>query len=159
MYRDTILIFHIPSLDAPVIYKLLLSYLGTRKQISSEESKGFFFVGFSANIDNMGIPFQIICNCLCLIFSWRDSAVGIAPHGIIITHHMSLVMRKPALIFAYANREADQRICYCHTDNAILFLSKSEISSLKPSSVTAQTGFCRTLSETPKTGFLTTRLI
>ena len=37
-------------------------------------------------------------------------------------------------------------------------LSKSEISSLWPSSVTVQTGLCRTWSKNPKTGFLVTRL-
>ena len=56
------------------------------------------------------------------------------------------------------NREADQRLCFCHTDSAIPLLSKSEISSLEPSSVTVQPGLCRTWSETSKTGFLRTRL-
>ena len=57
------------------------------------------------------------------------------------------------------NREADQRLCFRHTDCAIPLLSKSEISSSWPSSVAVQPGLCRTWSETPKTGFLTTRLI
>ena len=57
------------------------------------------------------------------------------------------------------NREADQRLCFRYTNNTILLLSKSEISSLKLSSVAVQPGLCRTRSETPKTGFLTTRLI
>ena len=57
------------------------------------------------------------------------------------------------------NREADQRLCFRYTDSAIPLLRKSEISSLLPSSVAVQPGLCRTLSETPKTGFLTTRLI
>ena len=34
------------------------------------------------------------------------------------------------------NREADQRLCFRHMDSAIPLLSKSEISSLYPSSVT-----------------------
>ena len=38
-------------------------------------------------------------------------------------------------------------------------LPKSEISRLQPSSVVVQPGLCGTWSETPKTGFLTTRLI
>ena len=38
-------------------------------------------------------------------------------------------------------------------------LPNSEISSLKPSSVALQPGLCRTWSKTPKTDFLTTRLI
>ena len=44
-------------------------------------------------------------------------------------------------------------------DSAIPLLSKSEISSLWLSSVAVQPGLCVTWSETPKTGFLTTRLI
>ena len=62
-------------------------------------------------------------------------------------------MRKPAFC------EADQRLCFRYTASTIPLLPKYKISSLKPSSVSAQPGLCRTLSETPKTGFLTTRLI
>ena len=57
------------------------------------------------------------------------------------------------------NREADQRLSFCYTDSTVPLLPKSEISSLSSSSVTAQPVLCRTWSETPKTGFLTTRLI
>ena len=57
------------------------------------------------------------------------------------------------------NREADQRLCFHYTDSTIPLLSKYEISSLWPSSVAVQPGLCRTWSEIPKTGFLTTRLI
>ena len=57
------------------------------------------------------------------------------------------------------NREADQRFCFRYTDSTIPLLSKSEISSLKAFSVAVQPGLCQTWSETPKTGFLTTRLI
>ena len=57
------------------------------------------------------------------------------------------------------NREADQRLCFRYTDSTIPLLSKSEISSLLSSSVAVQPGLCRTWSETPKTGFLRTRLI
>ena len=52
------------------------------------------------------------------------------------------------------NREADQRLCFRYTDSTIPLLSKSEISSL----VAVQPDLCGTRSETPKTGFLTTRL-
>ena len=45
------------------------------------------------------------------------------------------------------NREADQRLCFRYTDSTIPLLSKSKISSLWPSSVTAQAGLCRTCSE------------
>ena len=56
------------------------------------------------------------------------------------------------------NRTADQRLCFRYIDSTIPLLSKSEISSIYPSPVAAQPGLCRTRSETPKTGFLTTRL-
>ena len=56
------------------------------------------------------------------------------------------------------NREADQRLCFRYTDSTIPLLRKSKISSLYPYSVIAQPGLCRTWSETPKTGFLTSRL-
>ena len=44
-------------------------------------------------------------------------------------------------------------------DSTISLLPKSKISSFWPFSETAQTGLCRTWSETPKTGFLPSRLI
>ena len=80
---------------------------------------------------------------------------------------MSLVVRKPALCICEnkdadqlrGNREADQRLCFRYTDSTIPLLFKSEISSLWPPSVAAQAGMCGTWSETPKTGFLRTRLI
>ena len=46
------------------------------------------------------------------------------------------------------NREADQRLCFRYIDSTIPLLSKSEISSLYPSSVAVQPGLCRTWSET-----------
>ena len=46
------------------------------------------------------------------------------------------------------NREADQRLCFRYTDSTIPLLSKSEISSLSPSSVAVQPGLCQTWSET-----------
>ena len=57
------------------------------------------------------------------------------------------------------NRAADQRLCSRYIDRTIPLLSKSEMSNLLPSSVAVQPGWCRTWSETPKTGFLATRLI
>ena len=56
------------------------------------------------------------------------------------------------------NREADQRLCFHHTDSTIPLLPKSKISSLLLSSVAVQTGLCQIWSETLKTGFLTSRL-
>ena len=84
-----------------------------------------------------------------------------------ITSYMSLVVRKPTFCICEnkdadqlrGNREADQRLCFRYTDSTIPLFPKSEISSLWPSSVAVQPGLCRTWSKTPKTGFLTTRLI
>ena len=56
------------------------------------------------------------------------------------------------------NREADQRLCFRYTDSTIPLLPIAEISSLWPSSEAVQAGLCGTWSETPKTGFLITRL-
>ena len=50
-----------------------------------------------------------------------------------------------------SNCADDQRLCLRCTDSKSLYY--------QPSSVAAQPGLCRTWSETPKTGFLTTRLI
>ena len=87
---------------------------------------------------------------------------------VISLKHMSLVMKKPAFSICENkgadqlrgnNREADQPLCFRYTDNTIPLLPKYEISSLWPSSVAVQSGLCGTWSETPKTGFLTTRLL
>ena len=78
-------------------------------------------------------------------------------------------MRKPAFCICEnkdadqlrrvrGNREADQRLCFRYTDSTISLLPKCEISSLQSSSVAVQPGLCGTWSETPKTGFLRTRL-
>ena len=57
------------------------------------------------------------------------------------------------------NREADQPLCFRYTDSTIHLLPIYKISSLWSSCVVVQPGLCETWSETPKTGFLTTRLI
>ena len=56
------------------------------------------------------------------------------------------------------NREADQRLCFRYSDSTIPLLLKFEISSFYLFSVLVQVGLCRTWSETPKTGFLASRL-
>ena len=79
---------------------------------------------------------------------------------------MSRVVRNPALCICEnkdadqlrGNREADQRLCFRYIDSTIPLLPKYEISSLKPSCVVVQPGLCLIRSETPKNGFLTTRL-
>ena len=63
-------------------------------------------------------------------------------------------MRKPAFCICEnkdadqlrGNREADQRLCFRYMDSTIPQLSKSEISSLYPSSVAEQPGLCGTRS-------------
>ena len=57
-----------------------------------------------------------------------------------------------------SNCTADQGLCFRYMDSTIPLLPKSEISSLKPSSVAVQPGLCLNLFETPKTGFLMTQL-
>ena len=58
-----------------------------------------------------------------------------------------------------SNCEADQHLCFRYKDSTIPLLSKSKISSLKPSSMIVQLGLCRTWSETQTVGFLIHRLI
>ena len=76
-------------------------------------------------------------------------------------------MKKPAF-WIYKNKganqlrgnyTADQHLCFCYIDCTISLLPKSDISSLKPSSVTIQPDFCRMWSENLKTGFLMMWLI
>ena len=84
----------------------------------------------------------------------------------VIVSKMSLVVRKLAFCICEnkdadqlrGNREADQRLCFRYTDSTIPLLARSKVSCLKTSSVTEQPGLCQTWSETPKTGFLRTRL-
>ena len=66
--------------------------------------------------------------------------------------------RKPAFCIC-KNKDADQLISAFVFATYIDVLPKSEISSIRPSSVVVQSDLCRTWSETAKTGFLTTRLI
>ena len=47
-----------------------------------------------------------------------------------------------------SNCEADQRLCFRYTHSTVPLLSKSKISSLKPSSVLIQPGLCLTCLET-----------
>ena len=66
-------------------------------------------------------------------------------------------------IFAYAKTKA--QISFAVTAKLIsafdfdTLLLKSEISSFWPASLTVQVGLCQTWSETPKTGFLASRLM
>ena len=56
-------------------------------------------------------------------------------------------------------RSLSSAFVFRYLDSIIPILAKSKISRLKLASVAAQAGLSRTWSETPKTGFLATRLI
>ena len=69
-------------------------------------------------------------------------------------------------LFAYAKTKTQisfavtaKLLSFRYMDSTIPLLPKSEISSLYPSSVAVRPGLCGTWSETPKTIFLTMRLI
>ena len=76
-------------------------------------------------------------------------------------------MRNPALCICKnkdadqlrGNPATDQRICFRYIYRKIPLLPKSKISSFRPSSVAVQPSFCRTWSNTPKTGFLVAQFI
>ena len=68
-------------------------------------------------------------------------------------YHLSRIVRKPDFCLC-ENKGADQ----LHSSTIFLLL-KSEISSFWPASVLVQLGLCQTWSETPKNGFLVSRLI
>ena len=73
--------------------------------------------------------------------------------------HLSLVMRKPACCI-YVNKDEDRLRSNCAGEQRLcLRCTDSKSLCYQPSSVAAQPGLSRTWSETPKTGFLTTRLI
>ena len=81
--------------------------------------------------------------------------------------YMSRIVRKPDFCLGEnkgadqlrGDREADQRLCFRYTDSTISLLLKSEISSFYAASGTVHVGLCQTWLETPKTGFLASRLI
>ena len=78
-------------------------------------------------------------------------------------------MRQPAFLHIFENKGADQqrgnsasdqRFCFRYMDSLMPLHPKikCEISSLWQSSVAVLSGLCLTWLETPKTGFLATRL-
>ena len=86
---------------------------------------------------------------------------------VFLYNHMSRVTRKPDFYLCEnkgadqlrSNCEADQRLCFRYMDSTLSLLIKSEISSFYAASGTVHVGLCQTWSETPKTGFLASRLI
>ena len=93
--------------------------------------------------------------------------VGTRVNCRLLCNDLSLVMRKSVFCICEnkdadqlrGDRETDQRLCFRYLNSTIPLLPKYKISSLYPSPVAVQPGLCRTWSETPKTGILTTRLI
>ena len=104
---------------------------------------------------------------ICGIGPFVGIGLVVGPSLVVSLTYMSLVMRKPDFCICENkdadqfrdSREVDQRLCFRYTDSTIPLLPKYEITSHEPCSVTVQPGLCGTWSETPKTGFLTTRLI
>ena len=81
------------------------------------------------------------------------SVMSIIP-PICLVYQLSHIMRKPAHLHILIS----DFVVRCQ-DSIIPLVSISKISSLYLTSVAAQTGLCLTWSQTPKTGFLVTRLI
>ena len=83
--------------------------------------------------------------------------------GLCLYRLLNSVMRNPSFCICEKKRlghcAADQRLCFCYTDSAIILHPKSETPSLNPSSVVVQPILCRAWSEKLKTGLLATRLI
>ena len=103
--------------------------------------------------------------CQCELFIRVTCPCNVYP---LIPHfYMSRVMRKPDFCLCEnkgadqlrSNCEADQRLCFRYTDSTLSLLIKSEISSFYAASGTVHVGLCQTWLETPKTGFLASRLI
>ena len=115
-------------------------------------------------LDGRQLALKISANS---VYGFTGAQVGKLPCLEISQVNMSLVMRKPAFCICEnkdadqlrSNCATDQRLCFRYTGSTIPLVPKSKISSLKPSSVAVQPSLCRTWSETPKTGFLTRRLI
>ena len=76
-------------------------------------------------------------------------------------------MRKPDFCICESNGAdklcnnctADQRFCFRYSDSLIPLLHIAKRSNVYPAPVTVQADLCRNWSETPKTGFLASRLI
>ena len=100
-------------------------------------------------------------SCIVNVFAYADCWFSD------VVAHMSRVMRKPDFCLCEnkgadqlrSNCEADQRLCFRYTDSTLSLLIKSEISSFYAASGTVHVGLCQTWLETPKTGFLASRLI
>ena len=128
---------------------------------SKHYTKVFNIHNYNLPINTVAIFNMLICAVTLLVM------LGVFHHSSGQNVNMSRLMRKPAFCICEnndadqicGNREADQRLCFRYTNSTTPLLPKSKISSLYPYSVIVQPGLCGTWSETPKTGFLKTRLI
>ena len=90
-----------------------------------------------------------------------------ASEGTRLRRGMSRPMGKPTICIGEnkdadqlrGNREADQHLCFCHSDSTIPPLLIPKLSRFCVSSATVQAGLCWTWSETQIVGFLKHRLI
>ena len=112
-------------------------------------------------------PLATFCSCT---FWFVSDQVGNQNLGFLMMQFIYEQRREQTVFFCICenkdadhqlrgNREADQRLCFRYMDSTISLLPKYKISSLHSSSVAVQPGLCGTWLETPKTGFLTMRLI
>ena len=75
-----------------------------------------------------------------------------------MSKHVYAICEQQRRRSAYASAQSDHAFFIRCLDSIIPLVSKSEISSLYLASVAAQAGLSLTWSQTPKTGFLVTRL-
>ena len=93
--------------------------------------------------------------------TYRMGLEPVSLHPYVCPHletYMSLGRRKPTICIC-ENKDADQRLCFRHSDRTIPLQLVSKVSSFYLYSVTVQPGLCRTWSETQTVGFLMHRLI
>ena len=113
------------------------------------------------------LTYQIVVVVVVLLFNVSNPGLAVSCGDRIWVQYLSRVTRKPDFCLCEnkgadqlrSNCEADQRLCFRYTDSTLSLLIKSEISSFYAASGTVHVGLCQTWSETPKTGFLASRLI
>ena len=95
----------------------------------------FIRVKCSKHFRNNNVPYNDYGIGLEMV---EEKQINVSHVRMIIICHLSRVVRKPAFCICEnkdadqlrGNREADQRLCFRHTDSTIPLLPKSEISSL-----------------------------
>ena len=123
-WRYSIYIFHYSS---DITLFKVVSNQTDMKQINFIASKRYTNYSHTVYISKKAYQVcHIMLTCMC-------NVDPITPH-----FYMSRVVRKPAFCICEnkdadqlrGNREADQRLCFRHTDSTIILLPKYEISSL-----------------------------